>query len=147
MATSDDAAIARDLGYLEKFFDKLEAHADEQAPAAGERLRELMGQERQRWQEIRGLIAGEAPEAREEKAAEAGPVKDSEDLSEVPPLADPSLVRPYTRAYHQGMAQLEQLRRTPPPAEPPASGLPPGARSPTGPARSPYTVGSLKPRR
>lgn len=69
--------FARDLGYLDQFFDKLEAHAATLAPAAGARLRTLMGEERARWGEIRGLLAGGppaagAPEARP-SAAPAAP--------------------------------------------------------------------------
>lgn len=69
--------FARDLGYLDQFFDKLEAHAATLAPAAGARLRTLMGEERARWGEIRGLLAGGppaagAPEARP-SAAHAAP--------------------------------------------------------------------------
>ena len=57
----DAAAFARDLGYLDKFFDKLEQHAASLPPASGARLKALMGEERTRWSEIRSIIAGKAP--------------------------------------------------------------------------------------
>lgn len=50
------APFARDLGYLDRFFDALEAHAGTLADGPGARLRTLIGEERTRWQEIRGLI-------------------------------------------------------------------------------------------
>jgi len=57
--------FARDLGYLDGFFDKLEAHAATLGPAESARLKILMGEERKRWTEIRALIAGgkAAPQA------------------------------------------------------------------------------------
>ena len=57
------SAFARDLGYLDKFFANLTAHADTLAPASGARLKQLMAEEVERWQEIRRLIAGGAPSA------------------------------------------------------------------------------------
>lgn len=57
----DAAAFARDLGYLDKFFDKLEQHAGSLAPASGARLKALIGEERTRWGEIRSIIGGGAP--------------------------------------------------------------------------------------
>jgi hypothetical protein len=53
------AAFARDLGYLDKFFTNLNAHADTLAPAQGQRLKQLMAEEVVRWKEIRQLIAGQ----------------------------------------------------------------------------------------
>jgi hypothetical protein len=53
-----DAAFARDLGYLDKFFDKIEAHAASLDATRGARLRALVAEERTRWAEIRGLIGG-----------------------------------------------------------------------------------------
>jgi ABC-type uncharacterized transport system involved in gliding motility auxiliary subunit len=56
------AAFARDLGYLDKFFTNLNAHADTLAPAQGQRLKQLMAEEVVRWKEIRQLIAGQGGE-------------------------------------------------------------------------------------
>lgn len=80
--------FARDLGYLDTFFDKLEAHATALSPAAGARLRVLMSEERARWGEIRGLLAGGAPAAGAPatRASEAGPSQGGP--SQVRPPAD-----------------------------------------------------------
>lgn len=53
------SAFQRDLGYLDAFFDKLEAHASTLGSAEGARLRALVGEERTRWVEIRALVAGQ----------------------------------------------------------------------------------------
>ena len=53
--------FARDLGYLDAFFDKLEAHGASMGGASGDRLRTLIGEERRRWTEIRSLLAGGNP--------------------------------------------------------------------------------------
>jgi hypothetical protein len=55
-----DPAFERDLGYLTRFFDKLEAHAGTLAPEAGARLATLVGEERERWREITRLVGGPA---------------------------------------------------------------------------------------
>jgi hypothetical protein len=77
MATeTGGAAFARDLGYLDKFFANLTAHADTLPAAQGERLKQLMAEEVVRWKEIRQLIAGQggAPAAAAPKpAAPAAP--------------------------------------------------------------------------
>ena len=58
----DDDGFARDLGYLEAFFEKLENHARTNMPAtSGARLAARMKEERERWKEIRALLAGQAP--------------------------------------------------------------------------------------
>lgn len=64
-------AFERDLGYLDKFFDNLEAHATTLGGDAGARLRQLIGEERARWVEIRGLI--NAPAAADKGAKAAAP--------------------------------------------------------------------------
>ena len=51
-------AFERDLGYLDKFFDNLDAHAATLGGEAGARLRQLVGEERARWTEIRALLGG-----------------------------------------------------------------------------------------
>jgi hypothetical protein len=77
MATeTGGAAFARDLGYLDKFFTNLTAHADTLPAAQGERLKQLIAEEVVRWKEIRQLIAGQggAPAAAAPKpAAPAAP--------------------------------------------------------------------------
>ncbi len=59
MATTE--TFARDLGYLDQFFGKLEAHAATLSPTAGARLRTLIGEERARWTEIKALVGGAEP--------------------------------------------------------------------------------------
>lgn len=68
-------AFERDLGYLDKFFDNLEAHAGTLDGDAGARLAQLVGEERVRWAEIRGLLGaptsgGDAKRAAPEAKAE-----------------------------------------------------------------------------
>lgn len=59
MANETGAQFARDLGYLDKFFTNLTAHADTLPAAQGARLKQLIGEEVVRWKEIRQLIAGQ----------------------------------------------------------------------------------------
>lgn len=63
MAQKSTDGFARDLGYLDAFFDKLEAHGASMGGAGGDRLRTLVGEERRRWAEIKSLLAGGAPQA------------------------------------------------------------------------------------
>lgn len=65
--------FARDLGYLDAFFGKLEAHAATLAPARGARLRALLAEERARWTEIKGLLAEPGGSAATEPAPKAEP--------------------------------------------------------------------------
>lgn len=51
-------AFSRDLGYLDAFFDKLDAHGAALGGVAGDRLRTFVGEERRRWAEVRSLLAG-----------------------------------------------------------------------------------------
>ncbi len=51
-------AFERDLGYLDKFFDGLDAHAATLGGESGARLKQLVGEERVRWGEIRSLLGG-----------------------------------------------------------------------------------------
>lgn len=50
--------FARDLGYLDAFFDKLDARGASMGGASGDRLRAFVGEERRRWSEVRDLLAG-----------------------------------------------------------------------------------------
>lgn len=59
MANDTGAAFARDLGYLDKFFVNLTAHADTLPAAQGDRLKALIADELVRWKEIRQLIGGQ----------------------------------------------------------------------------------------
>lgn len=59
MANDTGAAFARDLGYLDKFFVSLTAHADTLPAAQGDRLKALIADEVVRWKEIRQLIGGQ----------------------------------------------------------------------------------------
>lgn len=60
MPQTNDADFARDLGYLDKFFDKLDAAAKELGDARGSRLSTLVEEERARWAEIKSILAGAA---------------------------------------------------------------------------------------
>ena len=139
----ENDAFSRDLGYLDKFFDKLEAHAGTLPSDAGERLRALLAGERKTWAEIRQLVgvAG-APAAAAPSAPAPAPAPTA---AEKPAAAEP---RPYTRALQAGMAQLASL---PPTAAPMAEGAAATAagRTPAGTTAFPriFSVGSLKPRR
>lgn len=63
-------AFATDLGYLEKFFAKLERHASAMTDAgAASRLTGLLAEERARWAEIRALLEGKAPRSGSPPAA------------------------------------------------------------------------------
>jgi len=64
--------FARDLGYLAKFLDSLRTHSGNLDPIAGQRLLSLLDEEVARWNEIRALLAGAAPEAGGSAAAAAG---------------------------------------------------------------------------
>lgn len=125
-------AFSRDLGYLDKFFDKLDAHAGTLPSDAGQRLRALLVDERKAWAEIKQLVgAGDAPPAAaEEKAAPAQAAAPAE------------APRPYTRALQMGLAALPRE-----PAVPvaPAGDAPERAGLRTSLSR--LTVGSLKRRR
>jgi hypothetical protein len=59
MAQDTGAAFARDLGYLDKFFANLTAHAATLPAAQGDRLKQLVAEEVVRWKEIRQLIDGQ----------------------------------------------------------------------------------------
>lgn len=55
-----DGAFDRDLGYLDLFFTKLEAHARTLGPGPQAELLRLLAEERTRWPEIRRLLSGGA---------------------------------------------------------------------------------------
>jgi hypothetical protein len=63
MAQETGAAFARDLGYLDKFFGSLTAHAATLPQAQGDRLKQLIAEEVVRWKEIRQLIEGQGAPA------------------------------------------------------------------------------------
>lgn len=48
----------KDLGYLGKFFDTLEAHAATLDSQGGARLTAFVAEERERWQSVGGLLTG-----------------------------------------------------------------------------------------
>lgn len=100
MPAPADDSFARDLGYLDKFFDKIEAHAASVGGASGARLKELMGEERARWREIRGLLGGGAPAARGPSAA--APPASSLSTGPADPAASPSATGRATRRLTVG---------------------------------------------
>ena len=67
-------AFATDLGYLDRFLDKLERHASALADArAKDRLAGLLAEERARWAEIRALLAGDGSPGAGESRSSAEP--------------------------------------------------------------------------
>lgn len=53
---ANEVNFARDLGYLDKFFVNINAHASTLPAADAARLKQLMAEEIQRWAEIKGLL-------------------------------------------------------------------------------------------
>src|SRR5262245_60362213 len=111
--------FTRDLGYLDKFFEKLDAEAANLAAASAARLRALLGEERSRWAEIRTLLAGGAP------APASGEAVKSQPSASAPPSAE--LVHPYSKAYREAAASAKPA---------PAPESQPGSAG--------FTVGSLR---
>lgn len=64
---------ARDLGYLARFLDKLEAEAKSLGGQRGERLLTLLLEERARWDEIQSLLAGASSGATPPSASAPAP--------------------------------------------------------------------------
>lgn len=148
--------FSRDLGYLDKFFEKLEGHASTVGGNAGGRLLELLAEERKRWDEIRGLLGG-APGVETTAAVEASPTTGADaveptrkpapaspsspapapapsgDLEDLAPVAVHA-PHPYTRALQMGLSALPkaELREAPAP------------RGATPRAQQTFTVGSLR---
>ena len=145
----DADQFSRDLGYLDRFFEKLESHTGNLPSDAGQRLRTLLEEERRRWGEIRGLLGATAPAA--EPAAAPAPAAPAA-ASEAPGTSAPSPVEaapsppfqhPYSRALEVGLAALQNLPPRPEAAPPaPEAAAPQRLAFPTG-----FTVGSLKQRR
>lgn len=64
----DELPFSRDLGYLDRFLVSLRAHADAlPEPRRGELLR-LVSAERDRWDRIKSLLAGQDSEVAEASA-------------------------------------------------------------------------------
>ncbi len=63
MAGKSETPFAKDFGYLRPFLGKVRAHAEALEGARGERLRSLLADEQQRWDEIAALLAGGEPAA------------------------------------------------------------------------------------
>jgi hypothetical protein len=70
-----DPAFERDLGYLTRFFEKLEAHARTLTPDAGARLGALVGEERERWREITRLVGATSSAADAPSRSEQAPTR------------------------------------------------------------------------
>lgn len=125
-------AFDRDLGYLDKFFDNLDAHASTLGDVQGARLKTLVGEERQRWGEIRSLVGG--PSSGGEKKDDKKPSGGEEKTSA--PAAKPDTAAP-------------KLAETAAPAAALTAGAPSGAKgdvtaSATRVPVSGFTVGSLR---
>ncbi|MFO0724404.1 MAG: hypothetical protein U1E65_11510 [Myxococcota bacterium] len=75
-----EAAFDRDLGYLDLFLKKLEAHAATLDAGRRAELGRLLGEERARWSQIRGILGGAAPVASNSAATTTAPApSDPED--------------------------------------------------------------------
>ncbi|MFG0318624.1 MAG: hypothetical protein ACF8XB_15225 [Planctomycetota bacterium JB042] len=82
MAGKSETPFAKDFGYLRPFLGKVRAHADALEGARGERLRSLLAEEQQRWDEIAALLGGASPPSPPPPAEPAGGPSDS--ASEAP---------------------------------------------------------------
>lgn len=96
----------KDLGYLVKFFDKLEAHAASLDVEAGARLTALLRDERARWDEITRLLKG-APLSSDVDLPAPTP---TEDRADERLLEEPSLEPSSARSPRD-----EDIGRVPPP--------------------------------
>jgi hypothetical protein len=103
----------KDLGYLDKFFDKIEAHADSLDPQAGDELRDLIADERNRWARITALLGGAA--APSEPATKAPPSSGSEG-QEAPEPVEP-LTAKSERDEREKPARATVSRPAPPPPQ------------------------------
>lgn len=131
-------AFARDLGYLDKFFDKLEAHGQGQPAPHGPALVEAVRHQRAEWAEIKGLLEGRT------SAPSAAPVPRSAPAAPAPRAAAPQTAPtpPSPAAPVSGLAPAP--RPVPAPLTPVSAPAPqpaPAAK-PAG-ERPAFTVGSL----
>lgn len=129
--------FGRDLGYLEKFFDKLEGHASTLGGSAGTRLLELMAEERGRWAEIRSLLTGGEAKPTEPTAPPApSPTGDPQNGAGPGPVVA-HVPHPYSRALETGLAMLPRAE---------IGQAPPATPAREEPSRGPkvFTVGSLR---
>lgn len=106
-----DPAFERDLGYLTRFFDKLEAHARTLTPEAGARLAVLVGEERERWREITRLVGATAATPDTNAAPKPAPKA----AIATPPAASPGAT-PTARAPTRGTLTVGSLFGVEPPA-------------------------------
>lgn len=135
-------AFARDLGYLFPFLDRLAAHAASVTGSEGDRLRELVEGERDRWEQIRALLSAEAGDATVDvERVDVEPeleLAGQAESSAAPPVSTPS-TRVETRpAVTAASSPSTPPSSTPSPAESPALRAPIGRH---------FTVGPLKPAR
>lgn len=151
--------FGRDLGYLDRFLEKLESHAGTLPAASGQRLRALIEEERRRWSEIRQLLDEATPVGQSGDPSPDGPpeaepsgTEAAEPVSAATAAPLPAFDHPYRRAFDRGMAALRNLPPRPdaeasPDTAPTAAPTPPaspGAAAPQGGWPSGFTVGSLK---
>lgn len=132
-------AFDRDLGYLDKFFDNLDAHASTLGDVQGARLKTLVGEERQRWGEIRSLLGGPSSAGEKSEKSEKGDKKPSDGEEKPAPAA------PAARAD----TSAPKLSETAAPAAALTAGASSGAKgdvtaSATRVPVSGFTVGSLR---
>lgn len=95
--TDGFARFARDFGYLEKFLQAITAHAANAPGPAGERLRELLEGEGERWSEVRAVLEGRGPTAAGRSGARppaAAPAAASGGVSDGGPARAASGARP-----------------------------------------------------
>lgn len=91
--STEGAPFARDFGYLAKFLVAVEEHAASVGGARGDRLRELLAGEVERFAEIRSLLSGAEPATgptveREDAPSTAGDLEPSGSASS--PLPSPA---------------------------------------------------------
>ena len=73
------ASFEKDLGYLDRFFDNLQAHAAEAlGEEKGAALSQFIDEERGRWADIRAMIQGEGTSAPSQSAAPAPSVEEGD---------------------------------------------------------------------
>lgn len=78
---SGDAPFARDFGYLDKFLAGVTAHAAGVPGSRGDRLRELLSGEIERFTEIRSLLAGAEPRVRPTERNSERPAERNSDVA------------------------------------------------------------------
>lgn len=133
-----DDPYGRDLSYLFKFLEKMDAHAAEIGGEGGAALAALLDGQAERWTRIAAILRGEAPPAADDAATEGDPATEGDDgeqdVSEAHETTDVTLTE---RAAPGGtVIDMPAVGR-------PTAPLPPSSRGSEGGSRATWTVGSL----